>query len=122
MTAFFSFNGWRFSATVDHLTHGSRLNGIARVTAQVLEIGPPLSLAGDAAATTLKATRSGIGGTTNPYASGLNFFFRHTADNSVKGSLIKFGTRATPILSVVGAFTTGFNLAMAAQCGLGIIQ
>ena len=74
------FNGWRFSATVDHFTQGSRLNGAARVTAEVLEIGPPLSLVGDAGATAFKATRTGIGGTTNPYASGLNFFFRHTAE------------------------------------------
>jgi RHS repeat-associated protein len=116
------FNGWRFSATVDYFTQGSRLNGAARVTAQVLEIGPPISLAGDAGATAFKATRTGIGGTTNRYASGLNFFFRHTADASVKGSLIKFGTKATPILSGIGAFTGGYNLAMAAQCGLGVIE
>jgi|SRR5215204_6024570 len=116
------FDGWRFSATVNHLTQGSRVNGAARVAAQILEIGPPVSLAGDAAASAMKATRSGIGGTTNPYASGLNFFFRHTADASVKGSLVKFGTKATPILSGIGAFTAGFNLAMAAQCGLGIIR
>ena len=61
-----------------------------------------------------------FGGTSNPYASGLTFFFRHTADASVKGSLIKFGTKATAILSGVGPFTAGFNLPMAAQCELGI--
>jgi hypothetical protein len=116
------FNGWRFSATVDYFTKGSRLNGAARFTAQALEIGPPLSLASDVGATALKATRTGIGGTTNPYASGLNFFFRRAAPASIKGSLIKFGTKATPILSGIGAFTGGFNLAMAVQCGLGIIQ
>ena len=116
------FNGWRFSATVDYFTQGSRLNGAARVTAQVLEIGPPISLAGDAGATALKGTRTGIGGTTNPYASGLNFVFRHTAPASIKPSLIKIGTKATPILSGIGAFTAGYNFAMALQCGLGVIE
>ena len=109
---------------MDHLTKGlvSRVNGVTRATAQVLEIGPPDLPSSDAAATAIKASRSGIGGTTNPYASGLNFFFRHTADSSVKGSLIKFGTKATPTLSGVGAFTAGFNLAMGLQCGLGVIR
>lgn len=101
---------------------GTRFHGAAKATFTFLEIAPPISLGGDAAASAYKATRSGIGGTTNSYASGLNFFFRHTADSSVKGSLIKFGTRATPIISGVGAFTAGYNLAVAAQCALGIIQ
>ena len=116
------FNGWRFSATVDYFTQGSRLNGAARFTAQALEIGPPISLAGDAAATGFKATRTGIGGTTNPYASGLNFVIRRAAPASLKGSLVAIGSKVTPILSGVGAFTGGYNFAMAVQCGLGIIE
>ena len=83
--------------------------GAAKATATFLEIGPPISLGGDAAATAFKTTRSGIGGTTNLYRSDLNFFFRHTADSSVKGSLTKFATRATPIISRIGAFTAGYN-------------
>jgi hypothetical protein len=116
------FNGWRFGVAASQPFVGTRFHGAVKATATFLEIGPPISLGGDAAATAAKASRSGIGGTTKAYASGLNWFFRHTAGASVKGDLIKFGDKATPILSSIGAFTAGYNASVAAQCALGVIQ
>jgi hypothetical protein len=116
------FNGWRFSTAASQPFAGTRFHGAAKATFTFLEIAPPISLGGDVVATSMKATRTGIGGSPNPYASGLNLFFRHTADSSVKGSLLKFGTKATPIVSGIGAFTAGYNLSVGVQCGLGVIR
>jgi len=117
------FNNNRFSS----LFKGTRLYGVAKFA----EIGPPTSLAGDTAATIYKSTRTGIGGSTNAYASGLNYVFRAAANAlgnpsiggaSLKGALTTFGDIATPVLAVPGAFSAGYNLSTAVQCGLGVIQ
>ncbi len=74
----------------------------------------------------MSARSAYIGGTQNRYASGLNYVFRRAADavgsSSLKGTLTRFGSRVTPPLAVVGAFTGGYNLSIAAQCGLGVLE
>ncbi len=117
------FNNNRFSS----LFKGTRLYGAAKFA----EIGPPTSLAGDTAAIIYKSTRTGAGGTTNIYASGLNYVFRSAASAlgnptiggvSLKGALVTVGDIATPALAVPGAFSAGYNLSTAVQCGLGVIE
>ena len=93
----------------------TRFHGAAQGVAEFLEIGPPVSLAGDGAAATLKAARSGIGGPANRSASGLNWAFRRMATGSVRGTLSKFGNVVSPVLRPIGAFTTGYNLSVAGQ-------
>jgi hypothetical protein len=71
------------------------------------------------AATSYKAKQTTIG-KPQPYASELNWLFRRGADavasSSLKGSLVKFGSKASPILSGVAAFTAGYNASVAGQC------
>lgn len=113
------FNNYRFS---------SNFTGTARTVAEAVEAGSEISLASDIAATAYKmsARSAYIGGTTNRYASGLNFALRRAADavgsSSLKGTLTRIGSRVTPVLSGIGAFTGGYNIAVAAQCGLGTIK
>lgn len=116
------FNGWRFSALVGDLSKRSRFRGFLEGSAKFLEFVPPIVVAADGVAAVAKAQRSGIGGSKVKTASSLNWFFRRTASPTTKGALIKFGTRATPILGGIGAFTAGYNASVAAQCGLGIIR
>jgi hypothetical protein len=114
-------NGWKFSALVGDLTKGSRLHGAAQTTASILEVGAPMSTAGDAVATGYKATQTTLG-RPQPYASGLNWAFRRMSTGAVRGGLTQVGNIAGPVLSGIGAFTAGYNASVAAQCGLGIIK
>ncbi len=113
------FNSYKFS---------SNFTGTSRTIAEVVEVGSELSLAGDIAATAYKmnARSAYIGGTTNRYGSGLNYVFRRVADSvgssTLKGTLTKIGNRITPPLAIVGAFTAGYNLSVAVQCGLGVLN
>ena len=116
------FNGWRFSAAASAPFRGTRFHGVVSGVAQFLEIGPPLSLGADATASALKARRSGIGGSKNPYASGLNWGFRRITTGSLRGKLTGFGNVAGPAFSGVGAFTGGYNLSVAVQCAGGVIE
>ena len=114
-------NGWKFSALVGELTKGSRLQGAAQTTASILEIGAPMSTAGDAVATGYKATQTTLG-QPQPYASGLNWSLRRMSTGALRGGLTRVGNIAGPVLSGIGAFTAGYNASVAAQCGLGIIR
>jgi hypothetical protein len=82
-------------------------------------------LAADTTATVYKATQATIG-KPQPYASGLNWFFRRGAEavgsSSLKGSLVKIGNKVSPVLSGVGAFTAGYNAGIAVQCLFGVIE
>ncbi len=94
-------------------------------TAEFLEIGPPISLGGDLAATGLKAGGKTLG-KPQPYASGLNAVFRFAGDAAgnpgLKGTLVGVGDKLTPPLAVVGAFTGSYNVTIFVQCACGIIQ
>jgi RHS repeat-associated protein len=94
--------------------------------AEFLEIAPPVSLAGDLIATVAKASRTGVGGGGQPYASGLNFIFRRFADlvgsSALKGALVDIGDALTPPLALLGAFTAGYNASILAQCALGVLD
>ena len=114
-------NGWKFSALVGDLTKGSRLQGAAQTTASILEVGAPLSTAGDAVATGYKATQTTLG-QPQPYASGLNWALRRIATGPLRGALTRVGNIAGPVLSGIGAFTAGYNASVAVQCGLGVIK
>jgi RHS repeat-associated protein len=116
------FEGWRFSTAVSEPFKGTSLQGPVKTAAGFLELSGPASLSGDAVATGLKASRAGIGGTKNPYASGLNLVIRRTAPSFMKGTLLKIGTRATPILSGAGAFTFGYNLTVGVGCAFRVIK
>ena len=97
---------------------------------EYLEIGSLSSLASDGVATTAKAmgrnTASG-----NRYASGINMAGRHM--NRFLGYpriggfypykyFLKFGTKATPVLAVTGAFTASYNVTTDIQCACGLID
>jgi hypothetical protein len=108
------FEANRFSADISHLTEGTRLHGTATFLAQSAEILPTLSVAGDAAA--IAAKGGGALGTTNRYASGLNWAFRRAASGAARGSLTAVGDVATPAMAVAFAFTTGYNTAKGWGC------
>jgi len=38
------------------------------------------------------------------------------------GATTYYLAKATPIVSGIGAFTAGYNVSVAAQCGLGVIR
>src|SRR2546421_1151233 len=100
------FESNRFSALA---RKGTKLNTVLRFT----EIVPQLSLGGDLSATLVKGASAGVGGPKQPYASGLNFVFRRLATGAASGALTAVGDTLTPVLSSVGAFTTGYNLSAA---------
>jgi RHS repeat-associated protein len=100
------------------------------VVADALEILAPTSAAGDVAASSFKATRVGIGGSTSSYASGLNYVLRRGAEffgnpgvgtKPVKGLLTNLGNVISPPLRVVGAFAAGYDLGILVQCALGTL-
>jgi RHS repeat-associated protein len=95
-----------------------------QTAAEFVEIGSEISLGGDIVATIYKSTQKTIG-KPQPYASGLNWALRRFANtvgsSSLKGSLVRVGSKVTPILAGVGAFTAGYNLSTAVQCGLGVL-
>ncbi len=95
-----------------------------------MEIGPPFSFAGDMAATAAKASGTTLG-RPQPYASGLNWLFRRTADTlgnptisstPLKGILTGVGNKATPALAVTGVFTFSYNATIAVECGCGVLK
>jgi RHS repeat-associated protein len=117
------FNNNRFSA----LAAGSRYHSFFKF----IEVGPPISLASDVAATLAKAAGPQMG--TQPYASGLNYGIRRLSDGvgslfgrgarrSVLRALRPIGDRATFPLAVTGAFTLGYNTSIAVQCLTGVIE
>src|SRR5881397_4398238 len=119
------FERHRLSSVVGSVTQGTGLEGLSTV----VEIVSPVavaSLTGDIIATGLKATRVGVGGPTQPYASGLNMVFRQlgraVGSRSLTGALVAVGDVATPALAVTGAFVAGYDLTTLAQCTLGVLN
>ncbi len=90
-----------------------------------MEVGPPISLGGDIAASGAKAAGKTLG-KPQPYASGLNATFRFAGDlagsPSLKGTLVGIGDKATPALAVTGAFTGSYNATIMVECGCGVIK
>jgi RHS repeat-associated protein len=110
----------RFSAAVSYLTRGSRFHGVATFAAESAEILPTLSVASDVPATIGKAGRTGIGGTTEPYASGINWAVRRMATGAARGALTTVGGAATRTFAVTFAFTTGYNAVQGWACRFGL--
>jgi hypothetical protein len=110
----------KFSSLVGEFG-GSRAGGVAAV----LEIAGPVSLAGDIIAIGAKGVRPGMLGTTEEYASGMNWVFRRTAQAfgspGAQRVLVGFGSKVTPFLAVTGAFTLGYNATIEVECLAGIL-
>jgi hypothetical protein len=74
----------------------------------------------------LKSTRTGVGGTTTPYASGINMgaraLGRAVGSPAVTGRLVAIGDVASPALLAVFVFTTVYNATTLVQCGLGVLD
>ena len=108
----------KFSSLFD----GTPLDGIA----SALEIVAPISLVSDVFAIEAKAARTGIGGSKQEYASGLNRVLRQTGRGTgslaLTGALVGIGDILTPALAVTGAFTTAYNGTIIAQCLAGILE
>ena len=108
----------KFSSLFD----GTPLDGIA----SALEIVAPISLVSDIFAIEAKVARTGIGGSKQEYASGLNRVFRQigrgTGSLALTGALVGIGDILTPALAVTGAFTTAYNGTIIAQCLAGILE
>ncbi|HEV8640828.1 MAG TPA: kelch repeat-containing protein [Methylomirabilota bacterium] len=92
----------------------------------VVEIVSLSSLATDLVATGVKATRVGVGGPKQPYASGLNALSRGlgraVGRPALTGALVAVGDIATPILAVTATFTGAYDATILAQCALGVIE
>jgi len=99
------------------------------------ETGSAISLGSDIVAMTLKATRTGAGGSVNPYASGFNMAGRaivRTGGRALKlsnsaigrgvGYVNAVGDKVSPVLAIIGAFTLAYNTTIDIQCRLGILQ
>lgn len=101
-------------------------DGALRDVVETVETGSMISLAGDLVATSLKATRTGVGGPANPYASGINMvgrgLGRSIGSPKVTGAIVKVGDKATPVLAIIGAFTGAYNFTIDVQCHLGILE
>ena len=104
------------------LFEGTPLDGIA----SALEIVAPISLVSDIFAIEAKAVRTGIGGSRQEYASGLNRVFRQIGRAAgspvLTGALIGIGDVLTPALAVTGAFVTAYNGTIIAQCLAGLLE
>jgi uncharacterized protein RhaS with RHS repeats len=121
----------KFSSTMGNLS-GSQ--GVANAV-DVAETGSLISVGTDLVAMGLKATRSGIGGSSNPYASGINMVGRPIAraigraisgDPAVTGKLVggvtAVGDKVSPTLLLIAAGTAAYNTATDLQCRIGIIK
>lgn len=110
-------------------------DGAARNTVELIEMGSAISLAGDLVATSMKATRAGVGGTTTAYASGFNMIGRNAVQaggnllqmspNAIGrgvGMVNSVGNKLTPTMAVIGAFTLAYNTTIQAQCHIGSIN
>lgn len=91
---------------------------------EALETASLISLGGDVIATARKATRGGVGGTSNPYASGFNMAARALGRAFRSPTLFRqpvaIGDRVTPVAAVFGAFTGAYNATIDVQCRLGL--
>jgi RHS repeat-associated protein len=119
---FHCFDNWRF-AKLANFIGGPKLEAVA----EFVDVGSEVSLLSDLQAMSLKATRTGIGGTEKVAASGLNRLFRAAGkrlglSSETRGVLTAVGDVATPVLAVVGSFAAGYNAAIFVQCGLGVMQ
>ena len=60
------------------------------------------------------------------YASGMNWAFRRIAQTfkspELQRVLVSIGDDATIPFAVFGAFITGYNLSIAAQCAIGVLK
>jgi RHS repeat-associated protein len=103
----------------------SSLFGDGKVSDAVefLEIASLVSFSGDMVATAMKATRSGIGGGNQAYASGLNAIFRRIGRLAGKaaatGALVVVGDVLTPALATFGVFSGSYDATILVQCLLG---
>ena len=97
------YNKWKFSSTIAGLV-GEEFRGIA----EAFEIGSLASLGSDIPAVIRKSQRSGVGGSAEQYASGMNRLFRAIGKtlnlpSSVRKGLTSVGDISTKPLAVVGA-------------------
>jgi RHS repeat-associated protein len=92
----------------------------------IVEVTSLTSLAGDLAATGVKATRTEVGGPKQAYASGMNAVFRRVGraigSRALTGTLVTIGNVATPVLAVTGTFLGAYDATILLQCSLGIIE
>lgn len=101
----------------------------------IAETGSLISVGADLVARGLKATKAGVGGPSNPYASGFNMVGRTLAkavgraiskDPAVTGRLVggvtAVGDKVSPALLLVAAGTAAYNTTTDLQCRLGIIK
>jgi RHS repeat-associated protein len=92
---------------------------------EFLEIGPPVSVVGDLAATLYKSSRSGVGGATG-YASGLNYVIKRASQavgsQKMHQILRPIGDKITPVFAVTGVFTLSYNSTILIQCLLGVLE
>lgn len=116
------FNRWKFSSTIAGLV-GEQYRGFA----EALETGSEISVASDMLATMRKAERRGVGGSTNPYASGTNRLFRAIGKtlnlpSGVRRGLTFIGDKLTPALAIVGTLAAGYNASIFTQCLFGALE
>jgi RHS repeat-associated protein len=97
---------------------------------EFLEIGGPVSLMSDLAATGAKLAGK-TAGDPQPYASGINAVFRagtraagypKIGGTPVRGVLTGIGNKVTPALAVTGTFTFAYNATIEVECGCGVIK
>jgi len=121
----------KFSSAMGALS-GSQ--GVANAV-DVAESGSLISVGADVVAMGLKAVRSAVGGTSNPYASGINLVGRPIAraigraisgDPAVTGKLVggvtAVGDKVSPTFLLIAAGTAAYNTATDLQCRVGIIK
>ncbi len=109
--------------------------GSASRVVGAVETGSAISLASDVIAFGLKGTRKGIGGTTNPYASGFNMVGRAVVQTGGRalglstkaigrgvGLVNSVGNKVTPVLAIIAAFTLAYNTTIDVQCRLGTLE
>lgn len=98
-----------------------------QAAAEFFEVGSEVSFGADLLAYGKKVRGMGFGGFGKGYASGMNRASRYVARDLVKSAglqrtLIAIGDRVTVPTAIVGAFTTGYNFSIMAQCALGTLQ
>jgi RHS repeat-associated protein len=101
-------------------------NPYAHGVAKFFEDGAPISFAADLEATSLKATRVGVGGPKQSYASGFNWIGRNLARAAGRPDLIgkvnAIGNNVTPVLAGGAVFTMSYNATIWVQCFLGVLR